>query len=226
LAVRASSTGHRYAYWLIPGYLLVIAMTKLAPRFIIPIAFDCGGVTTSTVTVPLVTALGVGLAERTPGRGPDDRRFRSDRLCLTNAHDYCHVLWHHRHLAAEVKETCRGANFMKFSAVVLIVPDEDEDRAVELLKQAGATGITIIKGKGLRHNERKTFLGLGLERKESLLLCVTEQQLAMRILRAVKLQMKLDLPGGGLAFSIALGSVVGIGLEQMKLFRDGVGEGL
>ncbi|MEF8723135.1 DUF1538 domain-containing protein [Candidatus Accumulibacter phosphatis] len=62
--------GTPIAYWLIPGYLLVIAMTKLAPRFIIPIAFDCGGVTTSTVTVPLVTALGVGLAERTPGRDP------------------------------------------------------------------------------------------------------------------------------------------------------------
>jgi hypothetical protein len=63
----------------------------------------------------------------------------------------------------------------------------------------GATGLTILKGKGLRHNERKTFLGLGLERKESLLLCVVEKQLAMRILRSVKVQMKLDLPGGGLA---------------------------
>jgi nitrogen regulatory protein PII-like uncharacterized protein len=72
---------------------------------------------------------------------------------------------------------------MKFSAVVLIVPEEDENRAVEILKEAGATGITILKGKGLRHNERKTFLGLGLERKESLLLCVVEKQLAMRILQ-------------------------------------------
>jgi hypothetical protein len=62
--------GTNIAYWLIPGYLLVLAMAKLAPRFIVPIAFDCGGVTTSTVTVPLVTALGVGLAERTPGRDP------------------------------------------------------------------------------------------------------------------------------------------------------------
>ncbi|HNI74556.1 MAG TPA: DUF1538 domain-containing protein, partial [Accumulibacter sp.] len=62
--------GSPIAYWLIPGYLLVLAMIKLAPRFIVPIAFDCGGVTTSTVTVPLVTALGVGLAERTPGRDP------------------------------------------------------------------------------------------------------------------------------------------------------------
>ncbi len=62
--------GTNIAFWLIPGYLLVLAMTLLAPRFIVPIAFDCGGVTTSTVTVPLVTALGVGLAERTPGRDP------------------------------------------------------------------------------------------------------------------------------------------------------------
>ncbi len=62
--------GTNIAYWLIPGYLLVIAMTKVAPRFIVPIAYDCGGVTTSTVTVPLVTALGVGLAQKTPGRDP------------------------------------------------------------------------------------------------------------------------------------------------------------
>lgn len=62
--------GINISYWLIPGYLLVLAMTKVAPRFIVPIAYDCGGVTTSTVTVPLVTALGVGLAENTPGRDP------------------------------------------------------------------------------------------------------------------------------------------------------------
>ena len=62
--------GANIGWWLIPGYLLVLAMTRFAPKFIVPIAYDCGGVTTSTVTVPLVTALGVGLAERTPGRDP------------------------------------------------------------------------------------------------------------------------------------------------------------
>jgi hypothetical protein len=62
--------GTNIAWWLIPGYLLVLVMIPFAPRFIVPIAYDCGGVTTSTVTVPLVTALGVGLAERTPGRDP------------------------------------------------------------------------------------------------------------------------------------------------------------
>jgi hypothetical protein len=52
------------------GYLLVVVITALAPDEIIGIAYDSGGVTTSTVTVPLVTALGVGLASSIEGRNP------------------------------------------------------------------------------------------------------------------------------------------------------------
>ena len=57
--------------WLIiGGYLLVVVMTFFAPEEIIGIAYDSGGVTTSTITVPLVTALGVGLASSIRGRNP------------------------------------------------------------------------------------------------------------------------------------------------------------
>lgn len=57
--------------WLIiGGYVLVVAMTFFAPEEIIGIAYDSGGVTTSTITVPLVTALGVGLASSIQGRNP------------------------------------------------------------------------------------------------------------------------------------------------------------
>jgi len=52
------------------GYLLVVGMTAFAPDEIIGIAYDSGGVTTSTITVPLVTALGVGLATSIRGRNP------------------------------------------------------------------------------------------------------------------------------------------------------------
>jgi hypothetical protein len=52
------------------GYLLVVIMTALAPDEIIGIAYDSGGITTSTITVPLVTALGVGLASSIEGRNP------------------------------------------------------------------------------------------------------------------------------------------------------------
>ncbi len=55
-------------YFLIFGYLVVILQTLTTSRAIIPLAYDSGGVTTSTVTVPLVTALGLGLASAIPGR--------------------------------------------------------------------------------------------------------------------------------------------------------------
>ena len=55
---------------IVGGYLLVVAMTAVAPPEIIGIAYDSGGVTTSTITVPLVTALGVGLASSIQGRNP------------------------------------------------------------------------------------------------------------------------------------------------------------
>ncbi len=63
------------ANWSLPlmiigGYVLVIILTSIAPSEIVGIAYDSGGVTTSTVTVPLVTALGVGLASSLKGRNP------------------------------------------------------------------------------------------------------------------------------------------------------------
>jgi hypothetical protein len=57
-------------FLIIGGYFVVVLMTFVAPEAIVGIAFDSGGVTTSTVTVPLVTALGVGLAMSIRGRDP------------------------------------------------------------------------------------------------------------------------------------------------------------
>jgi len=68
-AFRIVDGGHIH-YYIIVGYALVIALTFIAPKHIIPIAYDSGGVTTSTVTVPLVAALGIGLASNIDGRSP------------------------------------------------------------------------------------------------------------------------------------------------------------
>ena len=56
--------------FILVGYIVVVIQTVWAPKMIIPLAYDSGGVTTSTVTVPLVAALGLGLAETVPGRSP------------------------------------------------------------------------------------------------------------------------------------------------------------
>jgi len=61
-------TGTPLHYYIIAGYVVVLIQTIYAPRNIIALAYDSGGVTTSTVTVPLVTALGLGLATNVPGR--------------------------------------------------------------------------------------------------------------------------------------------------------------
>jgi uncharacterized protein DUF1538 len=61
-------TGTPLYLYMIAGYVIVVIQTIHAPRMIVPLAYDSGGVTTSTVTVPLVAALGLGLASTVPGR--------------------------------------------------------------------------------------------------------------------------------------------------------------
>lgn len=63
-------TGAPLPYFIAAGYVVVVVQTLFAPRGIIALAYDSGGVTTSTVTVPLVAALGLGLATHVPGRSP------------------------------------------------------------------------------------------------------------------------------------------------------------
>jgi hypothetical protein len=68
-------TGIPLPWFILAGYSLVILQTRFAPGQIVPLAYDSGGVTTSTVTVPLVAALGLGLASRIPGRNPLEEGF-------------------------------------------------------------------------------------------------------------------------------------------------------
>ena len=63
-------TGTALPWYIMGAYIIVIVQTILSNRMIIPLAYDSGGVTTSTVTVPVVAALGLGLAANVPGRSP------------------------------------------------------------------------------------------------------------------------------------------------------------
>jgi len=63
-------TGTPLYLYILVGYIIVIIQTMFAPKNIIALAYDSGGVTTSTVTVPLVAALGLGLSATVPGRNP------------------------------------------------------------------------------------------------------------------------------------------------------------
>ncbi len=63
-------SGTPLQYYIIAGYLVVMVQTWKTAKSVVPLAYDSGGVTTSTVTVPVVTALGLGLASTIPGRSP------------------------------------------------------------------------------------------------------------------------------------------------------------
>ncbi|MBK9254148.1 MAG: DUF1538 domain-containing protein [Saprospiraceae bacterium] len=63
-------TGTPLYIYILGSYLIVVIQTIFAPKNIIPLAFDSGGVTTSTVTVPIVAAIGIGLSSVVPGRNP------------------------------------------------------------------------------------------------------------------------------------------------------------
>lgn len=63
-------SGLQLYYFILAGYVIVLIQTVFAPKVIVGLAYDSGGVSTSTVTVPLVAALGLGLANAVPGRNP------------------------------------------------------------------------------------------------------------------------------------------------------------
>lgn len=68
IGVHRIISGDSIHFYVMGGYAVVILLTLIAPRYIVPLAYDLGGVTTSEVTVPLVTALGIGLATQIEGR--------------------------------------------------------------------------------------------------------------------------------------------------------------
>ena len=82
-------TGTPLYIYIIAGYIVVIIQTIFAPRKLIALAYDSGGVTTSTVTVPLVAALGLGLSSAVPGRNPALRWIWTHCICKFVSDYHC-----------------------------------------------------------------------------------------------------------------------------------------
>ncbi len=159
-------TGTPLHWYIITGYVLVIIQTAFAPKTIIPLAYDSGGVTTSTVTVPLVAALGLGLAETIPGRSalldgfgliafaslfPDYRGhgIRPDRCTPANqAHPYSR------------RQRPLGGISMHFKLIIVMVEDEKTNAVLKAARDAGATGATVLnQARGEVSPRPKRFSG-------------------------------------------------------------------
>jgi len=109
---------------------------------------------------------------------------------------------------------------MKFAVLVAILADELEDRAIDVAKQAGAGGVTILNGRGIGQQAKKTFFGMTYEGSQSVLIFVLEKKLSIAVLKALTVQLDLKNHSKGVVFTLPLEHVAGIDVGQIRQFEQ------
>jgi len=112
---------------------------------------------------------------------------------------------------------------MKFTALIAVIQDKDEEAAIEVAKKAGAGSVTILHGKSIGLEEKKVFFGLTLEENVSALLFVLPRKLSMKVMKALRVEFDIDNPdNGGFAFTIPLSHVAGLNIDELHHFEDDI----
>jgi hypothetical protein len=116
---------------------------------------------------------------------------------------------------------------MKFSMLVAIVPENLEQQCIDAARDAGAGGITVLAGRGISNQTRKTFLGLTYDGSQSILVMVLERSLSLDILKTVqKIIAPQEHDSQGLVFTIPMEHLAGIDLSQYEKFEQHLKESL
>ena len=110
---------------------------------------------------------------------------------------------------------------MRFKLILASVKADITDRIVDAAKESGATGATIIPGRGTGIKEAKTFFGLSLETQTDIILLLVEEHLITKILDVIKKAGEFHKPGTGIAFVMPVEHVVGLE-SQMEKFEEEV----
>jgi hypothetical protein len=112
---------------------------------------------------------------------------------------------------------------MKFVALVAVIPDADEERAIEIAKEAGAGATTILHGRNIGLREKKVFFGLTLEENVSVLIFVLPRKLSMKILKALRKEFDLDShENSSLSFTIPLSHIAGLNYDELNQFEHDI----
>lgn len=109
---------------------------------------------------------------------------------------------------------------MKFAALVAILAEDLEERAINSAKKAGAGGVTILDARGIGTKEKKTFFGLTYEGSQSVLLFVLEKQLSVKVLKQITRDLNLKSNSKGVIFTLPLEHIAGIDMEQLERFES------
>ncbi len=111
---------------------------------------------------------------------------------------------------------------MKFSALVAILAEEMEEKAIASARNAGAGGVTILNGRGIGAEEKKTFFGLTFEGSQSVLIFVLERKLSVGVLKALTKDLDLASHAKGVVFTLPLEHIAGIDMKQIRKFEERV----
>jgi hypothetical protein len=109
---------------------------------------------------------------------------------------------------------------MKFAVMVAILAEELEEKAIDSAKEAGAGGVTILGGRGIGNEEKKTFFGLTYEGSQSVLVFVLEKKLSVAVLKKLTRDLALDEHSKGVVFTIPLEHIAGIDVTQIERFEE------
>lgn len=250
--------GEQIHYYIIAGYAVVIVLTSFAPRYIIPIAYDSGGVTTSTITVPLVAALGIGLASNIPGRSPLIDGFgliafaslfpmitvmfygvltekigiktdtQIEKQLKKQSAQFSQVqvdnpFRHHEHsivVDGKSQPSLAKELNLSFSALVVIVPKDRKELAVEAAKSAGASGVTMLDAEGMGLSKFDNLFRVNHEVSDSVLIFLLPDHMLNEVLQAIIHRLHLNSEAEGVAFTFPVNQLNGISLRQADVFRE------
>ena len=112
---------------------------------------------------------------------------------------------------------------MKFTALIAVIADKDEEAAIEVAKGHGAGSVTILHGKSIGLEEKKVFFGLTLEENVSALLFILPRRLSMQVMKSLREEFDIDNPeNAGFAFTMPLSHVAGLDTEELHKFEDDI----
>lgn len=112
---------------------------------------------------------------------------------------------------------------MKFTALIAIVQDKDEERAIDIAKEAGAGGVTIIHGKNIGLEEKKIFFGLTLEESVSMLLFILPKRLSLTVMKSLRDRLDMESnKSGNILFTFPLSHVSGLEIDELHKFENNI----
>jgi len=107
---------------------------------------------------------------------------------------------------------------MQFKLIIAFVKPSITDAVVDAMKEAGATGATIVPARGTGIHEAKSFFGLSIEDQTEIVVFLVEEHVVENLIQVIQKAGKFDEPGTGIAFVIPIEHIAGLE-SQMKKFR-------